>query len=294
MIKGNTMRIDEVRKKFESQLRYFPNEPTLLEMISMCDEFELHLKNFVDSKTSVEEFLKGITPFDEYAFKLYWGSKQKSNWLNTGQNKSYPIIKETIWAAVFEVIRQKLLEHTDIEFTLIQGEQKKVAVSVFQDGNVKYKDVDVGIGIISDEGYTIPVVAGECKGGHACSTCHDGIWGQGVRMKKQFPNSIQTFITDNNITVNKKIDESQYSDGIDIEFCERGNNNNQKFDVKNGEYIPLNPNVFQFAIDIIFQIVVSKPKNHWLKMNKKYGSSGQKWRDSLDTNGYYVNPELLK
>lgn len=288
------MRIDEVRKKFESQLRYYPNEPTLVEMISMCNDLEKTIRKFIDGEISVNQYIDGITPFDKYAFTLYWGSKQKSNWLNTGQNKSYPIIKETIWAAVFEVVRRKLLEHTNINYSLIQGEQKKVAVSVFEDGTVKYKDVDVGIGLISEQGYTIPVIAGECKGGHACSTCHDGIWGQGIRMKKQFPHALQAFITDNNITVNKKIDESQYSDGIDIEFCERGINNNQKFTAKEGEYVPLNPIVFQQAIDILFDVVSSKSKDHWTKMNKKYGSSGQNWRDSLDENGYYVNKSLLK
>jgi len=280
------MRIDEIRNNWTG--RFFEN--SFYTAYDMLDDVENAISKFVDRKVDIFQFIKEISEFDEYAYRLYWGASQKSNWLNTGQNKAYPIIKETIWSAVFEVIRQELVERTGIPFVLIQGERQKVAVAVFENGNVKYKDVDAGIGLVHDEGFTIPVIAVECKGGHACSTCHDGIWGQGMRMKAQFPNSLQAFVTDNNITVAKKTDISTYSTGIDLEWAERGVNNSEKF-AKSKGYNALNAQTFSDAIKQCVNIVSSFNKDHWLVINDRYKNTGEKWRDSLDSNGSYVNPK---
>lgn len=283
------MRINEVRNTWGS---LYTGDA------SMLDQFELACSDFINSNIDVEEFVERITPLDEWAFRLYWGAPQKTNWMNTGQNKNYPILKETIWTAIFERIRKDILKRTGIEYTLIQGKRGgQVAVAVFEDGKIKTKDVDTGLALQHKEGFLVPVVAAECKGGHACSTCHDGIWGQGVRMKRQFPNSIQAFVTDNNITVGLKTDVSTYSDGIDFTFCERGENNSESWVVKDKTrtiYNRLNPKVMQTAMNIFTEIVSSQSTEYWLTMNDKYPISGEAYREMLDELGYFVSPKFRK
>lgn len=275
------MRIDEVRTNWQGS---YTDDPAML------DRFENTIDNFINNEIDVDTFVKGVSELDEWAFRLYWGSYQKTNWLNTGQNKKYPIIKETIWTAIMERVRRILVEKTGMDFKLIQGKSGgQVAVAVFEDGSIKTKDVDTGIALLHPDGFLIPVIAAECKGGHACSTCHDGIWGQAVRMKKQFPNALQVFITDNNMTVGKKIDVSTYED-IDFEYLERGENNNEKFAKSNG-YNKLNANVMKTAIEQLVSVVSSFDKDHWMKMNPLYKNTGEKFRDSPDAVGYFVSPK---
>lgn len=275
------MRTDEVRNNWNG---YYDGD------LSLLDRFEDACFNFIEGRTTVDQFVSGISELDEWAFRMYWGSYQKTNWLNTGQNKKYPIIKETIWTAIMERIRRLLVEKTGLDFKLIQGKTGgQVAVAVFEDGNIKTKDVDTGIALQHKDGFLVPVIAAECKGGHACSTCHDGIWGQAVRMKKQFPNAIQVFITDNNMTVGKKIDVSTYED-IDFEYLERGENNSEKFAKGNG-YNRLNPLVMEAAINQLVTAVSSFDESHWLKMNPLYKNTGEKFRDSPDKVGYFVSPK---
>jgi ferredoxin len=275
------MRINEVRNNWYNS---YDGDWSLL------DRFEAAITKFINFEIDVDEYVDRISELDEWAFRLYWGSYQKTNWLNTGQNKKYPIIKETIWTAVMERIRRILVEKTGLEFVLIQGKAGgQVAVACFESGEIKTKDVDTGIALKHPEGFLVPVIAAECKGGHACSTCHDGIWGQAVRMKKQFPNALQVFITDNNVTVAKKIDVSTY-DEIDFEYCERGENNLEKFYKQEG-YNKLNPEIFKTAIEQLVSVVSNFDESYWMTMNPRYKNIGEKFRDSIDEVGYFVSPK---
>jgi hypothetical protein len=183
-----------------------------------------------------------------------------------------------------ERLRKRLVEATGIPFVLIQGEKKRVAVSAYKNGKVKTKDVDLGIGLVHSS-YIIPVIAIECKGGHACATCHDGIWGQGTRMKKTFPNALQGFITDNNISVGQKTPMEEYSDAIDFELIERGDNKNRKLKV----YSPLLPTRLQLAEDKLFEKISSMPESHWRIMNPLPEPSGVGFRKQMDDHGSFFN-----
>lgn len=261
--------------------------------LAMLKNFENAIVKFINGNSTVEEFVSGVSELDEWAYRLYWGSYQKTNWLNTGQNKKYPIIKETVWTAVMEHIRRVLVEKTGSPFVLIQGNKANggvtgpVAVAVFENGDVKTKDIDTGIALKHPDGYYIPVIAAECKGGHACSTTHDGIWGQAVRMKKQFPNAMQLLITDNNVTVGKKVDAVTYEE-IDMTICERGYNNNEKF-AKNNGYNALNTETFAAAINGLINAVEVHSKEYWMTMNPLYRNSGEKYRNQLDMTGFRVS-----
>jgi len=275
------MRIQEVRHTWNGS---FDGD------LSMLDRFEDSIQKFINGDIEVAEFVDGVSELDEWAFRMYWGSYQKTNWLNTGQNKKYPIIQETIWSAVMEKVRQLVVDKTGLDFILVQGKAGgQVAVAVFEDGSIKTKDVDTGIALRHPNGFLVPVIAAECKGGHACSTVHDGIWGQAIRMKKQFPNALQVFITANNNTVGKKIDVSTYED-IDFEFCERGKNNAEKF-AKGSGYNSLNHFVFETAINQLVTVVANFDESYWMTMHPVYKNTGEKFRDSVDKSGYFVSPK---
>jgi hypothetical protein len=173
------------------------NHPDLVSAITYLDEVENAIIEYSNFKISNEEYVQRVTPFDKHLYTCYYNGKQKTNPFNTNQNKSFSNWKELYWMPMVERLRKRLVEATGIPFVLIQGEKNRVAVSVYENGKWKSKDVDLGMGLISTSGFVIPIIAIECKGGHACATCHDGIWGQGTRMKKTFPNSLQGFITDN-------------------------------------------------------------------------------------------------
>jgi hypothetical protein len=261
------------------------NHPDLVSAITYLDEVENAIIEYSNFKISNEEYVQRVTPFDKHLYTCYYNGKQKTNPFNTNQNKSFSNWKELYWMPMVERLRKRLVETTGIPFVLIQGEKNRVAVSVYENGKWKSKDVDLGIGLISASGFVIPIIAIECKGGHACATCHDGIWGQGTRMKKTFPNSLQGFITDNHITVGKKTPLEEYSDAIDFELVERGDNNKW---IKN-VYFPLTAERLLFAEDKLFEKVSSMPESHWRTTNLLPKPSGISFRKQLDESGLFFN-----
>ena len=273
------MRIDEVRKTWGES---FDGDTRLL------DSFEKSIQRFIDRKISINEFVDGINDLDQWAYNMYYREPQKSNWMNIGQNKNYPIIKETVWTAIFEHVRKIAIENTNIEFTLIQGKSGgSVAVAVFEDGTIKTKDVDTGIAIKHPDGFLVPVIAGECKGGHACSSVHDGIWGQAVRMKKQFPNSVQVLITDNQITVGKKYDVSAYEE-IDFVISERGPNVGKMKDQKDNF---IDKSIVTKSIEIFVNLLSKQSVTHWFTMNPHQINIGETYRSSVDKHGIFISPK---
>jgi hypothetical protein len=261
------------------------NHPDLLTAISHLNTVEESILKFSNFELEASEYVQLVKPFDQHLYKCYYTGGQKTNPLNTNQNKAFSLWKELYWTPMVERLRKRLVEATGIPFVLIQGEKKRVAVSVYKNGKWKTKDVDLGIGLLHPDGYIIPVIAIECKGGHACTTCHDGIWGQGTRMKKTFPNALQGFITDNNISVGKQTPMEEYSDAIDFELIERGDNKNRKLKV----YSPLWADRLSLAEDKLFEKVSSMPETHWRTMNLLPAPCGMGFRKQMDDHGSFFN-----
>ena len=261
------------------------NHPDLIEAIDYLDDVEDAIARYSDFEISADEYVKLVSPFDQHLYKCYYTGAQKTNPFNTTQNKAFSMWKEQYWAPLLERLRKRLVEATGIPFVLIQGEKNRVAVNVYQNGQLKFKDVDLGIGISHPDGYVIPVIAIECKGGHACATCHDGIWGQGIRMKKTFPNALQGFVTDNNIAVGQNKPIEEYSDGIDFELIERGDS--KTYIEKT--YFPLRAEQLLLAEDKLFEKVSSMPEAHWRTINLLPAPCGISFRKQMDEHGSYFN-----
>ena len=261
------------------------NHPDLIEAIDYLDDVEDAIARYSNFEISANDYVKLVSPFDQHLYKCYYTGGQKTNPFNTNQNKAFSIWKELYWVPMVERLRKRLVEATGIPFVLIQGEKKRVAVSAYKNGKYKTKDVDLGIGLVHPSGYIIPVIAIECKGGHACATCHDGIWGQGTRMKKTFPNALQGFITDNNISVGKQTPIEEYSDAIDFELIERGDNKNRKLKV----YSALLSSRLSLAEDKLFEKVSNMPETHWRTINLLPTPCGIGFRKQMDEHGLFFN-----
>ena len=281
-MKYNLLRTDFVKKSSNGKWK---NHTDLIEAIEYQDVVEKAIISFSNFEISADEYVKLVSPFDQFLFKRYNTGAQKTNPFNTTQNKAYSMWKEQYWAPLLERLRKRLIEETGLDWILIQGEKNRVAVSVYKCGKCKTKDVDIGIGLIHPNGYVIPVIAIECKGGHACSTCHDGIWGQGRRMKQTFPNALQGFVTDNHVTVSQETPIEEYSDAIDFEIIQRGDN--KTYD--NKVYAPLLPNQLSLAEDKLFEKVSSMPEAHWRTINLLPATSGIGFRQQMDEHGSYFN-----
>lgn len=193
---------------------------------SMLDAVEQSMAKFIDHRNT-DQYIKEISAYDEFMYRSAKIKPQKSNPINTLQNKKYSTWREQKWAPIFESIRLELAQHWKTnKLVLIQN--KKVAESVYSSGYIKYKDVDGGIGFEMEVGskktkVLVPIIAVEDKGGHACSTCFDGVAAQSLRLHRCFPQAWSVFITDNQITVGAAKESEIYND-IDLIVMERGQN----------------------------------------------------------------------
>lgn len=197
--------------------------PMVIEAVGILDSFEQYQKDFAEFKISVEDYIRGVTLYDRFMFMNAKLKPQKTNPINTMQNKKYSTYREQLWLPVWVRI-VKELEKTknwkDAKLVVIQN--KKLVERVYTGGYLAYKDVDGGVAIeikINNKNVLIPVIAVEDKGGHACKTTHSGVDAQGERIHKSFPNAIHVFITDNHVTVGRDAQEFAHTN---LTVSERG------------------------------------------------------------------------
>jgi len=201
------------------------NHPMIKKAVLLLGDVEKAMSELVENKIDISEYIRLITPYDQFMYESAKMKPQKSNPINTLQNKKYSTWREQKWAPIWEIVRREVSKiwETD-ELVLIQN--RPVLESIYSSGYIKFKDVDGGIGfkhIINKQEVLFPVVAVEDKGGHACSTCFDGVSAQSLRLHRCLPNAFHVFITDNNISVGTDKVSDVYND-IDLVVMERGQN----------------------------------------------------------------------
>jgi hypothetical protein len=201
------------------------DHPLIQTAVTMLDTVEQAITNVANGTITITEYIDQITPYDQFMWEEWHRLPQKSNPINIGQNKKYSTWREMKWAPIFELIRKAIQPiWKDVNLVVIQN--RPVVETVYSNGYIAYKDVDGGLGIettINNQSVLVPVIAVEDKGGHACSTCFNGVNAQGLRLHQSFPNSKHVFITDNNISVGKD-KGTEIADNINIVISERGTN----------------------------------------------------------------------
>ncbi len=201
------------------------DHPMVREALALLPRVEQAQRDLVEHRIDIQQYITEITDYDRFMYTRAKQKPQKSNPINTLQNKKYSTWREQKWAPIWELIRQDLAEAWDRDdLTVIQN--KSVVESVYSSGYKKFKDVDGGIAFEHDfngRRQLVAVIAVEDKGGHACSTCFDGVSAQSLRMHRCFPNTVTVFVTDNNISVGRDKAAEIFND-IDVIVSERGQN----------------------------------------------------------------------
>ena len=205
------------------------DHPMVCQALSMLDVVEKAMEDVVAEKISIEKYIDIIMPYDKFMYQSAKMKPQKSNPINTLQNKKYSTWREQKWAPIWELVRKEIaVKWKTNSLVLIQN--LPVVESIYSSGYLKFKDVDGGIGFklkLNNKEVLFPIVAVEDKGGHACSTCFDGVSAQSLRLHRCLPNAFHVFITDNDISVGKDKVSDIYND-IDLIVSERGTNRNRE------------------------------------------------------------------
>jgi hypothetical protein len=260
------------------------NHPMVNEALTMLDVVEKAMKDLVNGLIDIKEYINAITPYDQFMYERAKMKPQKSNPINTLQNKKYSTWREQKWAPIWELIRIEMSE-TWKTSNLITIQNKQIVESIYSSGYIKYKDVDGGISFefnLNGKKVLFPIVAVEDKGGHACSTCFDGVSAQSLRLHRCLPNAFHVFITDNNISVGKDKESETFCD-IDLIVSERGQNR------KTEKYPKLNADRFQEVKDGIISRLKKVSIDHFKEFVAIQSKKNGKFRNEIDQSGIIWN-----
>lgn len=260
--------------------------PLIQKAVSMLDQVERSMERLVKGQISVKDYVEQITPYDQFMWEEWHRLPQKSNPINIGQNKKYSSWREQKWAPIFELVRQAIQPlWKSVKLEVIQN--RPVVETVYSNGYIAFKDVDGGIGIAAHIEHSpyevlIPVVAVEDKGGHACSTCFNGVNAQGLRLHQSFPNAKHIFITDNNISVGKD-KGTEIADNINLVISERGENRKKEW------YPALKADRFQEVKDGLIDRLSTMQSNDFMSYRVIHSSGVSTLRESVEKTGVIWN-----
>ena len=262
------------------------DHPYIRKAVSMLDKVEQSMTDLLNGEIDIEEYINRITPYDKFMWEKWHELPQKSNPINVGQNKKYSTWREQKWAPIFELVRQELLKDPlwkNSKVVVIQN--RPIVETVYSNGYTPFKDVDGGLAIetvINNKTVLVPIIAVEDKGGHACSTCFNGVNAQGLRLHQSFPNAKHVFITDNNVSVGVT-KGSEIADHINLVVCERGDNRVKE------KYPSLKYARFQEVKDKLIAKLSSSQPAQFTKYNVIESNSNTTLRESIDNTGIIWN-----
>lgn len=258
--------------------------PMVLTAVSMLDEVEDAIKGLVGGKIDIQTYIERITPYDKFMYQSAKAKPQKSNPINTLQNKKYSTWREQKWSPIWKLIQTEISEKWNVD-NLLVIQNKQVVEQIYSSGYMKFKDVDGGLGFefaIDGKKIVMPIVAVEDKGGHACSTCFDGVSAQSLRLHRCLPNALTVFITDNNISVGKTKESETFCD-IGLIVVERGKNKVIQ------SYPALNASIFQEVRDGIVDRLSALDLEYFTKYKVITSKKQGKFRDEIDNTGIIWN-----
>lgn len=262
------------------------DHPYIKQAISMLDAVEQAMEDLLNGNVDVEEYINRITPYDKFMWEKFHELPQKSNPININQNKKYSSWREQKWAPIFELVRLELLKNPAWDATkVVLIQNRPIVETVYSNGYTPLKDVDGGLAIethINGKKVLIPIIAVEDKGGHACSTCFNGVNAQGLRLHQSFPNAKHVFITDNNVSVGAT-KGSEIADHINLVVCERGENRVKE------KYPALKYSRFQEVKDTLIDKLSNTTPTQFTTYNVIESNSSKTLRESIDDSGIIWN-----
>lgn len=260
------------------------DHPMVVQAASMLMQVETAMQNLVAGDITIADYIEAITEYDMFMYLSAKAKPQKSNPINTLQNKKYSTWREQKWAPIWQMICDEISATWQTnKVKVIQN--KQVVEGIYASGYIKFKDVDGGIGFeheINGRTVFLPIVAVEDKGGHACSTCFDGVSAQSLRLHRCLSSAYHVFITDNNISVGQDKEAETFCD-IDLIVSERGKNRVEE------EYPKLNAHIFQEVKDGLLHRISQYDIDHFTKYNEIPSKKQGKFRSEIDQTGIVWN-----
>lgn len=260
------------------------DHPMVVQAASMLTQVETAMQNLVAGDITIADYIEAITEYDMFMYLSAKAKPQKSNPINTLQNKKYSTWREQKWAPIWQMICDEISATWQTnKVKVIQN--KQVVEGIYASGYIKFKDVDGGIGFEHEIGgrkVFLPIVAVEDKGGHACSTCFDGVSAQSLRLHRCLSSAYHVFITDNNISVGQDKEAETFCD-IDLIVSERGKNRVEE------EYPKLNAHIFQEVKDGLLHRISQYDIEHFTKYNEIPSKKQGKFRSEIDQTGIVWN-----
>lgn len=239
-----------------------------------------------------DRYVQGIRDYDRFVW-LASHQGDKSNIFAYKKIKVSPTWTEQMWAPVFERVRQAMQAHWSAELVLIQN--MEVVESLTARGPSGYKDVDGGIGVVKKfEGYrkpaVMPIVVSEKKTGHFCKTACTGVDGIVRRVRMMNPAVLALAITDNNVSVGRKVDviNSFGAGGVLIQQRGLGNNGDKTL-----AYPELDADKFALVERLCVNYLKSLDLDCFTDV-RPGENSGVSLRGEIDSKGYYLPMALEK
>ena len=241
--------------------------------LSMLDDVESAMQDYVAGKINTEKYIEQITPYDSFVWNKYKEDVKPKNVYNSSHMKQNSSWREHKWSPIFEIVRQYLQSiWTETEIVLIQNHQ--VIETFYDSGYVAYKKVDGGIGIKTNKGI-IPVVVVEDKAGNICSTTFGGINAQATRLHRSFPNAKYIFITDNQFMVRKDAGV-EVADNTNMIVLERG-------EYRSEEYYPeLNAKRFDMVKNELIKILTKMKPSDFLQYEIIHSKTTGRLTDAMN------------
>ncbi len=262
------------------------DHPYVQELLGLLPAVETAMQEFAQGMITLAQYLKAIEAYDRVIYARFYEKPQKTNPINTFQNKKYSTWREQKWAPVFERVRQHLLAQPQWQghdLTVIQNHA--VLETVYAGGYVARKDADGGLALrvtVNGRSELAPVITVEDKGGHCCSYQTNSVNAMALRLHQSFPNEKSMLITDNNVSVGRKIGV-EIADNINIFVLERGSNRRHE------AYPPLALDRWQQVLDLLTaNLSRSQPQDFSAYTVINSGATGC-LRDILDRDGLLVN-----
>lgn len=256
------------------------SHPYLEEALKFISDFEMAIDNVINSGNWYE-YSQSVQPYDKFLWEKYYNEAQKTNPINTSQNKIFSSFRELLLFPLWFRIKKELPFETEVILN------KPIVQTIYNDYTIVSKDVDGGLYVsceIKGEKMFCPVIVNEDKGGHFCSTTSSNVNSIHRKFKDTNRNIFTVATTDNNITIGKDKD-CDYLGYTDLVFSIRGKNGEVK-----KKYSPLSHERFQRVEKVFIEKLALKSIEDFKfdKMNIR-NKSNRKIREVIDNEGLLFN-----
>lgn len=190
-------------------------------LIRTCLQFESKVNRAISDTIETGDYKELVSQITEYDAFVYANTKSrdKTNLLYDKKNHLAPSWWEIVWTIPFERVRLTL-EAQGFSGKLETLLDTKTVQSSGGD-NYNKKNVDCGLGLWFN-GSLLPMVIGEVKSGHFCSTAATNVDAIFAHFKRLNPKILTVSVVDNNVSIGEKRTIEGLFESADLTIMQRG------------------------------------------------------------------------